>query len=187
MRRDATRQKQPVSPSSQHVASTAAHKQELLQVDANPSITLSTNESDDSPTTQQTTPAPVIFCGGHEATFCRRCTVIDPVSGDEIKDRGRAWCNGDCTYYQEECHKLTAQNLHMEQDKGLEHVPTTTGIPDLFNSEITLHDQEIMDQAADRSVAEASFEAKQRLSNEANRQQEKKGKLLLTIIISSIQ
>lgn len=160
-------------------------KQELLQVDPDMSGTFSTDDSDDSKTTQRTTPAPTVSCGHHEATFCRRCTVIDPVTGKEVKDKGSAWCNGDCTYYQEECHTLTAQNFHIERDQLLEGVATTTGVPDLLNPEITLRDEEIMDKAADSSVEEAAFEAKQRLSNEAHREKEKRGKLLNTIIISA--
>lgn len=185
IRRDDSLQKQAVSHSAQHAVPTAAHKQELLQVDPDMSGTFSTDDSDDSKTTQRTTPAPTVSCGHHEATFCRRCTVIDPVTGKEVKDQGSAWCNGDCTYYQEECHTLTAQNFHIERDQLLEGVPTTTGVPDLLNPEITLRDEEIMDKAADSSVEEAAFEAKQRLSNEVHREKEKKGKLLNTIIISA--
>ena len=33
-------------------------------------------------------------CGGHTARFCDECP-IDPSTGE---DKGKAWCNGDCTW-----------------------------------------------------------------------------------------
>jgi len=154
----------------------AAHTHELLQA--------VTEAPSDDATTLQTTPAPLVSCGGHTAKKCSACTSVDPVTGLEITDRGPDWCHGDCTYFDGECHRMTSQNMNTEREQGYANVSTTKHVPDLLNPEITAEDMAIMDAAAQASIEEAGLEAKQRLANEEQREKEKKGKLLVTIIVS---
>merc|ERR1719326_390888 len=91
---------------------------------------------------------PRISCGGHTATRCRLCTVIDPDSGLETPDRGPDWCHGDCTYYDGECHTLTSYNLHVARDNSTEGASTSMPVPDILNPNITDFDRELMDAAA---------------------------------------
>jgi len=148
----------------------AAHKQEeLLQVQS----------------TAETTPRPLVSCGGHQASTCSLCTVRDPKDGSPWGDRGADWCHGDCTYFEGACHTLTEDNKNIQRQAGFANVSTTKHIPDLLNPEITPDDKKIMDIAADKSVAEAEYEAKQRLSNEQERRKEKNGKFIVTVIVST--
>jgi len=137
-----------------------------------------------------TTKAPVelVSCGGHKAPRCRLCTVIDPNTGLEVEDRGPDWCHGDCTYYDKECHTLTAWNLKVKQNASKQGAATTMiQVPDLLNPEITDKDKKLMDEAADRSVAEAQYEAKMRLAVQKQEEEggkEKTGQFLYAVIMS---
>jgi len=125
----------------------------------------------------------LVSCGGHRATRCRLCTVIDPATGLEVGDKGPDWCHGDCKYYDGECHKLTTYNLQVNRTKRenwdghKEGATTTVGIPDLLNPDITDADRKLMDEAADRSIQEAEYEAQMRLAKEKKLEEEKKDKL----------
>jgi len=128
-----------------------------------------------------------ISCGGHKATRCQLCTVIDPDTGLETNDRGPDWCHGDCTYYDQECHKVTVHNVNKERDASEEGATTSKHIPDILNPEITDEDHVTMDEAADRAIEEADYEAKQKQSNAVAREQEEKdkaGNFLLVAICS---
>jgi len=184
----------------------AAHNHELVQIDSagevltrddpprppgqSTVIDASTIQTTAAPvvsndaTTVKTTPAPTVSCGGHSAKKCAECSTVNPVTGEESLDRGPDWCHGDCIYFDGECHRLTANNLHMTRDRGYANVSTTLHVPDMMNPNITDEDRKIMDIAADASVTEAEREAKQRLSNLMHEEKQKKGKLLVTIIVS---
>jgi len=128
-----------------------------------------------------------ISCGGHKATRCNLCTVIDPDSGLETNDRGPDWCHGDCTYYEQECHSLTHHNKHVDRDASEEGASTTQKIPDILNMDITEEDHTTMDEAADRAIEEADFEAKQKESNavaKGDEENDKAGNFLLVAICS---
>jgi hypothetical protein len=181
---DAAQYRQSVSTtgSPQRAVPIAEHKQELLQVRDDGDVK---EDGSGDEFTVETTPAPLVSCGGHTASKCSLCTVIDPVTGNEMWDRGPDWCHGDCTYFDGECHRLTSQNLHTERDLPLANVSTTKLKPDLFNPEITAKDQETIDALAQKSIEEAEFEAKQRLSNEAQAEKDRKNKLIVTVIVSA--
>lgn len=151
-----------------------AHGEELLERQTDTEIT--------------TTVAPPISCGGHTAPRCRLCTVIDPHTGLETMDRGPDWCHGDCTYYDQECHTLTSYNLKVKRDSSEEGATTTQHVPDLLNPEITDADRKLMDDAADRSIQEADYEAKMRLAlqkKEEEAAKDKMNKFLYAVIMSA--
>lgn len=178
---DAVQHRRSESGTHHRTVSIAAHSHELMQTNNAPAPAPAT---DSDGTTVQTTPAPLVSCGGHTAKKCAECTNVDPITGLVTLDRGPDWCHGDCTYYDGECHRLTAMNMNTKREPGYANVSTTKHVPDLLNPNITDEDRAVMDLAADASVGEAEKEAEQRLANLELQEKEKKGKLLLYIIVS---
>jgi len=152
------------------------HGDKLLEVDAK-GTTPTTSGSAAAATTPTTTQPSRISCGGHTASICRLCTVIDPKTGVEVEDRGADWCHGDCIYYDGECHTLTGANAHVKRQKSEEGATTSMPVPDLLNPNITDFDRKIMDEAAERSVQEADYEARQKLAEEKKKEEQRKNKM----------
>jgi hypothetical protein len=120
-----------------------------------------------------------VSCGGHRAPRCRVCTVLDPETGKPFEDgldKGPDWCRGNCKWYDGECQDNSRYTNHIEHNHGNatsgDHA--TTAIPDILNPELTDTDEELIHMAAARGIDQADYDARQRESNQAKEDEEKK-------------